>query len=100
MNGLFTRLPNLLDSRVRDGDGEEDNEVVFQWGEEHRKSGEVRSTSSVGHTSASQAPRRSPPWYQALEDPRLGFPPPLPSKAADVKPPAASCMSGPSHLSP
>lgn len=36
------RLPNLLDSRVPDGDGEEENVVVSEWGEEYVKKGEVR----------------------------------------------------------
>lgn len=42
MNTLLMRLPNLLDSRVPDGDGEEDNEIVGEWGQEYVKSGEVR----------------------------------------------------------
>eukprot|EP00752_Nemacystus_decipiens_P008005 g7152.t1 len=40
LNTLLMRLPNLLDSRVPDGDGEEDNVVVSEWGEEHIKRGE------------------------------------------------------------
>lgn len=35
------RFPNLLDSRVPDGDGEADNVVVSEWGQEYVKSGEV-----------------------------------------------------------
>lgn len=42
VNTLLMRLPNLLDSRVPDGDGEEDNHVVADWGQEYLKSGEVR----------------------------------------------------------
>lgn len=41
VNTLLMRLPNLLDSRVPDGDGEEDNEIVAEWGQEYVKSGEV-----------------------------------------------------------
>lgn len=42
INTLLMRLPNLLDSRVPDGDGEEDNVVVAEWGQEYIKDGEVR----------------------------------------------------------
>lgn len=41
VNTLLMRLPNLLDSRVPDGDGEEDNQIVAEWGQEYVKSGEV-----------------------------------------------------------
>lgn len=41
INGLFMRLPNLLDSRVPNGDGEADNVVVSEWGQEYIKNGEV-----------------------------------------------------------
>lgn len=44
INTLLMRLPNLLDSRVPDGDGEEDNVVVSEWGQEYFHSGEVRLT--------------------------------------------------------
>lgn len=44
MNTLLMRLPNLLDSRVPDGDGEKDNVVVSEWGQEYIHSGEVRLT--------------------------------------------------------
>eukprot|EP00904_Undaria_pinnatifida_P012681 jgi/Undpi1/8543/HiC_scaffold_25.g11008.m1 len=40
MNTLLMRLPNLLDSRVPDGDGEKDNVVVSEWGQEYIHSGE------------------------------------------------------------
>ncbi|CAM9652685.1 unnamed protein product [Ectocarpus fasciculatus] len=40
LNTLLMRLPNLLDSRVPDGDGEEQNVVVAEWGQEYIKSGE------------------------------------------------------------
>ncbi|CAM9112690.1 unnamed protein product [Choristocarpus tenellus] len=40
MNNMFALLPNLLDSRVSDGNGEEDNEVVAEWGQEFKKEGE------------------------------------------------------------
>jgi seryl-tRNA synthetase len=40
MNALLQRLPNLLDSRVRDGASEEENELVLEWGLEHVKSGD------------------------------------------------------------
>lgn len=43
MNTLFMQLPNLLDSRVPDGDGEDDNVVVTEWGQEYIHSGEVRT---------------------------------------------------------
>lgn len=42
INFLFMRLPNLLDSRVRDGEEEADNEIVSEWGGEYLKSGKVR----------------------------------------------------------
>lgn len=48
LNTLLMRLPNLLDSRVPDGDGEEENVVVAEWGQEYIKSGEVRTYSVVG----------------------------------------------------
>lgn len=41
MSTLLMSLPNLLDSRVPDGDGEEDNQVVAEWGQQYIKSGEV-----------------------------------------------------------
>lgn len=41
LNTLLMRLPNLLDSRVPDGDGEEENVVVAEWGQEYIKNGEV-----------------------------------------------------------
>lgn len=41
------RLPNLLDSRVPDGDGEDENVVVSEWGQEYIKRGEVRTWSEV-----------------------------------------------------
>lgn len=41
LNTLLMRLPNLLDSRVPDGDGEEDNVIVSEWGQEYVKTGEV-----------------------------------------------------------
>ncbi|CAM9956667.1 unnamed protein product [Scytosiphon promiscuus] len=40
LNTLLMRLPNLLDSRVPDGDGEEENVVVAEWGQEYIKDGE------------------------------------------------------------
>ncbi|CBN73852.1 conserved unknown protein [Ectocarpus siliculosus] len=40
LNTLLMRLPNLLDSRVPDGDGEEENVVVAEWGQEYIKNGE------------------------------------------------------------
>ena len=43
MNTLLMRLPNLLDSRVPDGDGEDDNVLVTEWGQEYFHSGEVRT---------------------------------------------------------
>lgn len=46
LNTLLMRLPNLLDSRVPDGDGEEENVVVSEWGQEYIKSGEVRAWSA------------------------------------------------------
>lgn len=42
LNTLLMRLPNLLDSRVPDGEGEEENVIVSEWGQEHIKRGEVR----------------------------------------------------------
>lgn len=44
MNTLLMSLPNLLDSRVPDGDGEEDNQVIAEWGQQYIKSGEVGLT--------------------------------------------------------
>ncbi len=41
LNTLLMRLPNLLDSRVPDGDGEEENMIVSEWGQEYVKTGEV-----------------------------------------------------------
>lgn len=43
MNTLLMRLPNLLDSRVPDGDGEDDNVLVTEWGLEYIHSGKVRT---------------------------------------------------------
>lgn len=43
VNALLMRLPNLLDSRVPDGDGEEANVIVAEWGQEYINRGEVRS---------------------------------------------------------
>lgn len=37
---LFMRLPNLLDARVKDGDGEADNEIVSEWGKDLIKTGD------------------------------------------------------------
>lgn len=37
INDLFMRLPNLLDSRVVDGSGEAENELVLEWGNEYIK---------------------------------------------------------------
>lgn len=51
LNTLLMRLPNLLDSRVPDGDGEEENVVVSEWGEEYIKRGEVRTWSGVVQSS-------------------------------------------------
>lgn len=45
------RLPNLLDSRVPDGDGEEDNVVMAEWGQEYIKNGEVRVHAQEAHIS-------------------------------------------------
>lgn len=60
INGLFMRLPNLLDSRVPDGDGEEENEVVAEWGQEYVKTGEVNSRGLVGLRSyCGEAPASS-----------------------------------------
>lgn len=47
MNTLLISLPNLLDSRVPDGDGENDNQVVAEWGQQYIKSGEVGLTMYV-----------------------------------------------------
>lgn len=47
LNTLLMRLPNLLDSRVPDGDGEEENVVVAEWGQEYIKSGEVTCSGIV-----------------------------------------------------
>jgi seryl-tRNA synthetase len=37
VGSLFMRLPNLLDPRVVDGDGEQQNELVSEWGQEYIK---------------------------------------------------------------
>lgn len=47
LNTLLMRLPNLLDSRVPDGDGEEENLVVAEWGQEYIRSGEVLAGAAV-----------------------------------------------------
>mmetsp|Transcript_32339 Transcript_32339/g.54809 ORF Transcript_32339/g.54809 Transcript_32339/m.54809 type:complete len:358 (-) Transcript_32339:122-1195(-) len=36
-NALFSRLPNLLDERVPDGDSDEENQLVLQWGDEFKR---------------------------------------------------------------
>ena len=39
INQLFSLIPNLLDDSVPEGSSDEDNPVVFSWGEEKRKIG-------------------------------------------------------------
>mmetsp|Transcript_11129 Transcript_11129/g.16667 ORF Transcript_11129/g.16667 Transcript_11129/m.16667 type:complete len:391 (+) Transcript_11129:429-1601(+) len=34
---LFARLPNLLDTRVPDGDTDQDNEIIKEWGMEYKR---------------------------------------------------------------
>mmetsp|Transcript_2516 Transcript_2516/g.3700 ORF Transcript_2516/g.3700 Transcript_2516/m.3700 type:complete len:411 (+) Transcript_2516:393-1625(+) len=40
INDLFMRLPNLLDSRVKQGEDEKSNELICEWGAEYVKKGE------------------------------------------------------------
>jgi seryl-tRNA synthetase len=40
MTLLVNQVPNLLDDRVPEGEDEEDNQVVAEWGAEQRKLGE------------------------------------------------------------